>query len=120
MARWTIQGQLYSYLFLDISHTIYWGQYGVIVSPRNYNHRQFWFICFCYWRFEGSLALPQVPEMLFADNLLRLEHAAGFGIEFNALDALKRVDAHNDLLKVAVSDAWREARFVGYLYDTFI
>jgi hypothetical protein len=31
--------------------------------------------------------------MVFADNLLRLEHAAGFGIEFNALDALKRVDA---------------------------
>lgn len=61
-------------------------------------------------RFEGSLALPQVPEMVFADNLLRLEHTAGFGIEFNALDALKRVDAHNDLLKVAVSDAWREAR----------
>jgi type 2A phosphatase activator TIP41 len=58
--------------------------------------------------------------MVFADNLLRLEHAAGFGIEFNALDALKRVDAHNDLLKVAVSDAWREARFVGYLYATFI
>ncbi|VDI22304.1 type 2A phosphatase activator TIP41 [Mytilus galloprovincialis] len=61
-------------------------------------------------RFESQLELPQVPEMVFADNLLRLEHSAGFGLEFNALDALKLVDPRNDLLKVAVSDAWRQAR----------
>lgn len=61
-------------------------------------------------RFESQLELPQVPEMVFADNLLRLEHIGGFGIEFRALDALKLVDPHNDVMKVAVSDAWREAR----------
>lgn len=61
-------------------------------------------------RFEGELELPQVPEMIFADNVLRLQHVAGFGLEFNALDALKLVDAHNDPLKVAVAQAWKEAR----------
>lgn len=48
--------------------------------------------------------------MIFADNVLRVVHSDGFGIEFNALDALKQVDAHHDPLKVAVSQAWREAR----------
>lgn len=48
--------------------------------------------------------------MIFADNVLRVVHSDGYGIEFNALDALKRVDAHHDPLKVAVSQAWREAR----------
>ena len=61
-------------------------------------------------RFEAQLELPQVPEMVFADNILRVEHMAGFGIEFNALDALKCVDAHHDSVKVAASQAWREAR----------
>eukprot|EP00105_Crassostrea_gigas_P045387 XP_019929535.1 PREDICTED: TIP41-like protein isoform X4 [Crassostrea gigas] len=61
-------------------------------------------------RFESQLELPQVPEMIFADNVLRVVHSDGYGIEFNALDALKRVDAHHDPLKVAVSQAWREAR----------
>nr|XP_022344260.1 TIP41-like protein [Crassostrea virginica] len=61
-------------------------------------------------RFESQLELPQVPEMIFADNVLRVVHDDGYGIEFNALDALKCVDAHHDPLKVAVSQAWREAR----------
>jgi type 2A phosphatase activator TIP41 len=61
-------------------------------------------------RFESQLELPQVPEMIFADNILRMVHSDGYGIEFNALDALKGVDAHHDPLKVAVSQAWKEAR----------
>ncbi|XP_064617649.1 LOW QUALITY PROTEIN: TIP41-like protein [Liolophura sinensis] len=60
--------------------------------------------------FESSLRLPQVPEMIFADNVLRIQHDDGFGLEFNALDALRRVDADHDPLKVAVSEAWKEAR----------
>ena len=68
-------------------------------------------IFFFHSRFESQLELPQFPEMIFADNILRLQHEAGYGMEFNALDALKLVDAHHDPLKVAVSDAWREARF---------
>ncbi|XP_076466430.1 TIP41-like protein [Babylonia areolata] len=61
-------------------------------------------------RFEEELELPQVPEMVFAGNELRLKHRGGFGLYFSALDALKLVDAHNDPLKVAASKAWREAR----------
>jgi type 2A phosphatase activator TIP41 len=58
----------------------------------------------------SQLELPQVPEMIFAENVLSLQHSGGFGIEFNALDALKLVDPHMDHLKVAVSQAWKEAR----------
>lgn len=61
-------------------------------------------------RFDNVLQLPQLPEMVFAENLLCLQHKDGYGIEFNALDALKRVDSKNDPLQVAVSDAWKNAR----------
>ncbi|ESO84906.1 hypothetical protein LOTGIDRAFT_131242 [Lottia gigantea] len=61
-------------------------------------------------RFENVLELPQVPEMVFAENILRLEHSGGFGVEFNALDALKQVEAHDDPLKVAAAKVWQEAR----------
>ncbi|KAK7503274.1 hypothetical protein BaRGS_00005539 [Batillaria attramentaria] len=61
-------------------------------------------------KFEKELELPQVPEMIFADNILKLHHQSGFGLYFCALDALKLVDAHNDPLKVAAAKVWREAR----------
>lgn len=63
---------------------------------------------FC--RFSNELRLHQLPEMTFADNVLKLEHKDGFGIEFNCFDALHMVDYQNDLMKVAVSDAWMQAR----------
>lgn len=63
---------------------------------------------FC--RYDRILTLPSLPEMVFADNLLRLQHDKGFGIEFNALEALRLVDDKHDLMKVAVSQAWKEAR----------
>lgn len=51
--------------------------------------------------------------MVFADNVLRIEHKQyRCGMEFNALDALKLVDTNKDCLKVAVADAWREARLL--------
>ncbi len=68
-------------------------------------------IYFLYDRFESALELPNFPEMIFAENVLRLQHSDGFGLEFTALDALKLVDAHNDLLKVAATKVWREARY---------
>ncbi|XP_025098290.1 TIP41-like protein isoform X2 [Pomacea canaliculata] len=61
-------------------------------------------------KFEAELELPQIPEMIFANNTLRLSHQSGFVLHFNALDALRRVDAHNDHLKVAASKTWQEAR----------
>lgn len=58
-------------------------------------------------------SLPQLysmPDMLFNDNSLRLEHRSGVGIEFNALDALKLVIETKDPLQVAVADGWQSAR----------
>ncbi|GFV39767.1 TIP41-like protein [Trichonephila clavipes] len=62
---------------------------------------------FCLY--EKELELPQLPEMTFASNCIRLEHDKGFGIEFNALDALKLVDSKNDVMKVAIAEAWQES-----------
>ncbi|GIY65213.1 TIP41-like protein [Caerostris darwini] len=63
---------------------------------------------FCLY--EKELELPQLPEMTFPTNSIRLEHENGFGIEFNALEALKLVDSKNDVMKVAISEAWQESR----------
>ena len=61
-------------------------------------------------RISAELELPSLPEMLFGDNVLQIDHAAGFGIQFNALDALKLVDNKHDLMKVAVADEWQSKR----------
>jgi len=37
-------------------------------------------------------------------------HTEGFGTEFSALNALKLVNEERDLMKVAVSEAWRSSR----------
>ena len=50
--------------------------------------------------------------MIFAKNILRFVNSCGNGIEFNALDALKRVDATHDLIHVANSKSWKAARYV--------
>jgi len=54
--------------------------------------------------------LHSMPDMLFNENLLRLEHSSGVGIEFNALDALKLIEETKDPLQVAVADGWQSAR----------
>lgn len=64
------------------------------------------------FRYEKELDLPQLPEMTFASNMLKLSHAKGFSMEFNALDALKLVDSKNDTMKVAVAEDWQESRLV--------
>lgn len=61
-------------------------------------------------KYETEIRLPHLPDMLFADNYLRLSHKNGFGIEFNALDALKLVDPSADLIKVSVAKEWQESR----------
>ena len=47
------------------------------------------------------LGIP-VPEMIFGDNMVSIEHlASGWRLEFNAYDALDRVDKTNkNMLKV--------------------
>ena len=51
-----------------------------------------------------------MPDMLFNNNLLRLEHNSGVGIEFNPLNALKLVEETIDPLRVAAADGWHSAR----------
>ncbi|CAI6337130.1 unnamed protein product [Periconia digitata] len=52
------------------------------------------------------------PEMIFGDNLTRIEHApTGWFIEFNAFDALDRVDKTGEsMLKVSYSKEWQQNR----------
>lgn len=61
-------------------------------------------------KYEKDINLPHLPDMLFADNFLRLKHKSGFGIEFNAYDSLKLVDPKADLIKVSVAKEWKESR----------
>ncbi len=58
------------------------------------------------------LGIP-VPEMIFGDNMVSIEHiASGWRIEFNAYDALDRVDkTDKNMLKVAYSKEWSSSRF---------
>ena len=53
------------------------------------------------------------PEMIFGDNLASIKHeASGWGIEFNALDALDKVDkTGTSMLQVAHSKEWQSTRF---------
>ena len=54
-------------------------------------------------RIEGELELPNLPDMLFAKNGLSLQHKKGFGIRFCPIEALKTVNATEDLVHVAMS-----------------
>lgn len=68
-----------------------------------------------YWTFLCRLAeelqMPSLPEMMFGDNILRIQHERGFGIEFNATDALKCVNNCQGMIKVACAEEWQESRY---------
>ncbi|RDD46878.1 TIP41-like protein [Trichoplax sp. H2] len=57
----------------------------------------------------SAIDIP-LPEMLFANNSLRLEHRNGFGIEFNPTDALKLVNNQKEHIKVAYAEEWQKNR----------
>lgn len=61
-------------------------------------------------RYSNALELPHLPEMVFPNNVLTIIHPSGATIEFNALDALKRVCNGKLPIAVACSEAWRESR----------
>lgn len=63
-----------------------------------------------FYRYTKTLQLPHLPEMVFPNNVLMLTHASGAQIEFNALDALRKVCNGKLPLKVAYADAWKETR----------
>lgn len=60
---------------------------------------------------EKQLGIP-VPEMIFGDNMVALEHpASGWALRFLPFDALDRVDkTDRTMLKVAYSRAWSQSR----------
>jgi hypothetical protein len=60
---------------------------------------------------SNKLGIP-VPEMIFGDNMVSIEHlASGWRLEFNAYDALDRVDkTDKNMLKVAYSQEWSSSR----------
>ena len=53
-----------------------------------------------------------LPEMIFGDNYVSIEHVAtGWSINFNAFDALDRVDKTGEaMLQVAHSTEWQRSR----------
>jgi type 2A phosphatase activator TIP41 len=54
-----------------------------------------------------------VPEMIFGDNSVSIEHpSSGWSINFNAFDALDRVDKTGEsMLQVAHSKEWQSSRY---------
>lgn len=61
-------------------------------------------------RYEQTLELPHLPEMVFNKNVLTIKHKSGAKIEFNALDALKHVKNCRANLQVACANEWKESR----------
>ncbi|XP_045121758.1 TIP41-like protein isoform X2 [Portunus trituberculatus] len=63
-----------------------------------------------YCRYERELSLPSLPDMVFADNTLQVQHREGGTITFTALDALRSVNTRESSVQVAHAAVWREAR----------
>lgn len=57
--------------------------------------------------------------MVFPNNRLILKHISGVSIEFNALDALRKVCNGKQILKVACSEEWKESRLVSIIQDNY-
>lgn len=60
--------------------------------------------------YEHKLELPHLPEMVFSKNSLTLTHTNGATIEFNPLDALKRVENGKSSIHVACAEEWKSTR----------
>ena len=80
--------------------------YGASITAPSHTHTHTSFS-----RYRHELKLPDLPEMVFPDSELSLQHETGVGIRFVALDALKCVDTRSDPLKVAVAKKWESTRY---------
>jgi len=63
--------------------------------------------------YEERLKIPQFPEMIFHENVIKIRHkVGGWGISFSTLDAMKLIDAYNlpEGIKVASTESWRASR----------
>ena len=60
---------------------------------------------------SGMFELPHLPDMLFADNKVSFTHQqTGASLQFLPLEALKLVNAHEDLVRVSYSKDWLASR----------
>ncbi|KAF9435280.1 hypothetical protein BGZ76_006577 [Entomortierella beljakovae] len=60
----------------------------------------------------ADLGIP-IPEMIFGNNFLSIQHKGGFKLEFKALPALAMVDksaGSSDLIKVSYASEWFNTR----------
>ncbi|XP_030758492.1 TIP41-like protein [Sitophilus oryzae] len=65
--------------------------------------------------YTNCLALPHLPEMVFPRNVLTVVHPSGGKIEFNTLDALKKVCNGKLPVQVACSVEWQSTRSAEHL-----
>ncbi|XP_034952052.1 TIP41-like protein [Chelonus insularis] len=63
---------------------------------------------FCVY--NKALEMPHMPDMVFPNNILCLQHENNAKIEFNALDALKRVSNGKINIQLAYAEVWKESR----------
>lgn len=65
----------------------------------------------------GELGIA-LPEMIFGDNVVSINHERSrWGIQFNAFDALDRVDKTGESrLRVAYSGEWQRNRLVVWFH----
>eukprot|EP00088_Acartia_fossae_P020655 TRINITY_DN22193_c0_g1_i1.p1 TRINITY_DN22193_c0_g1~~TRINITY_DN22193_c0_g1_i1.p1 ORF type:complete len:254 (+),score=40.68 TRINITY_DN22193_c0_g1_i1:36-797(+) len=57
-----------------------------------------------------DLELPHLPDMLFIHNRLELKHEEGLSLKMEPVEALRGVNAHEDLIQVSMAQDWQEAR----------
>ena len=56
------------------------------------------------------MKLPHLPDMVFTQNCVKIEHSDGFGINFEPIEPLRFVNDHEDLIHVAMAKEWMAAR----------
>jgi len=59
---------------------------------------------------SDQLTLPHLPDMLFLQNRLKVTHQSGASIEYSPVEALKRVNDHEDLVTVSYAESWLASR----------
>lgn len=63
------------------------------------------------FRYNNTLELPHMPDMVFPNNVLTLKHQDGALLQFNALDALRHVSNGKINVQLACAEAWKESRY---------
>lgn len=67
-------------------------------------------LLFIIIRYNLTLNLPHLPDMVFHKNSLVVEHENGAKIVICPLEALKKVRVEKPDMRVSCSDEWRESR----------